>query len=388
MGAHLITGYAGKEHITAADQGGYNAGTLGPGKYVLPLGNMFAYEVISNNLIKIRDGELVNQGRHINIPVNDYEECEIDNGIQSLKRNDLIVIRYEKNADTGIESANMIVIKGISGETAVDPNYTTGNIFKSDSVDDFPLYRIKLTGLNITAVEPLFNTIISFKSLLDLVGNTSIKGIGNGTITSAIAAQNTILGKKVNDETFDSHKNSSDHDGRYYTESEINTLLNGKAPASHASTGTVYGVGTTDRWGHIRIVNGFTHAQYYDGYALSGYAGYLLKKEIDAITESPTWKNTNTSGKSTDVMYSRKAGIGFVLCTSAPHNQVAANTWVTLGNIPDGYRPTQNTPFVGAYGSLPIIGYVYTNGNIVIYSTTAIPTTGNAICFNVSYPLA
>lgn len=171
MGAHLITGYAGKEHITAADQGLYNAGTLGTGKYVLPVGNMFAASVITNNLVKIKDGCLVNQGRNINIAVNDYEECEIDNGIQALKRNDLIVIRYEKNADTGIETASTIVIKGVSGETAVDPEYTTGNIFASDNVDDFPLYRVKLEGLNITAVEPLFNAIVSFKSLMDSVAS-------------------------------------------------------------------------------------------------------------------------------------------------------------------------------------------------------------------------
>lgn len=169
MGAHLITGYAGKEHITAADQGLYNAGTLGDGKYVLPIGSMFEAVTITNNLVKIKDGCLVNQGRNINIAVNDYEECEIDNGIQALKRNDLIVIRYEKNADTGIETASTIVIKGVSGETAVDPEYTTGNIFNGDNVDDFPLYRVKLEGLNITAVEPLFNTMVSFKTLIKMV---------------------------------------------------------------------------------------------------------------------------------------------------------------------------------------------------------------------------
>lgn len=171
MGAHCITGYAGKEHITAADQGMYNAGTLGTGKYVLPIGSMFEAVTITNNLIKIKDGCLVNQGRNINIAVNDYEECEIDNGIQALKRNDLIVIRYEKNADTGIETASTIVIKGVSGETAVDPEYATGNIFNGDNVDDFPLYRVKLEGLNITAVEPLFNTIVSFKTLIDTVAS-------------------------------------------------------------------------------------------------------------------------------------------------------------------------------------------------------------------------
>ncbi len=206
MGAHCITGYAGKEHITAADQGMYNAGTLGTGKYVLPIGSMFEAVTITNNLIKIKDGCLVNQGRNINIAVNDYEECEIDNGIQALKRNDLIVIRYEKNADTGIETASTIVIKGVSGETAVDPEYTKGNIFNGDNVDDFPLYRVKLEGLNITAVEPLFNTIVSFKGLIDIVDSLN-KGLTN---------LNTNL---------TTHKTSSDHDDRYYTETEVDNKL-------------------------------------------------------------------------------------------------------------------------------------------------------------------
>ena len=210
MGAHCITGYAGKEHITAADQGMYNAGTLGTGKYVLPIGSMFSASIITNNLVKIKDGCLVNQGRNINIAVNDYEECEIDNGIQALKRNDLIVIRYEKNADAGIETASTIVIKGVSGETAVDPEYTTGNIFNGDNVDDFPLYRVKLEGLNITAVEPLFNTIVSFKALMDSVTSLN-KGYAN---------LNTNLTK---------HKTSSDHDDRYYTEVEIDNKLSQKS---------------------------------------------------------------------------------------------------------------------------------------------------------------
>ena len=223
MGAHLITGYAGKEHITAADQGLYNAGTLGTGKYVLPIGSMFEASIITNNLVKIKDGCLVNQGRNINIAVNDYEECEIDNGIQALKRNDLIVIRYEKNADTGIETASTIVIKGVSGETAVDPEYTKGNIFNGDNVDDFPLYRVKLDGLNIIAVEPLFNTIVSFKTLADTVASLN-KGYANlntnlTNLSTEFTSDKDALAK---------HKNSSDHDSRYYTKTQNNTLLNAK----------------------------------------------------------------------------------------------------------------------------------------------------------------
>ena len=53
MGAHIVTGYAGKEHVTSADAGALNAGIVGSGKYVLKTGNQFAVEIVSNNLIKV-----------------------------------------------------------------------------------------------------------------------------------------------------------------------------------------------------------------------------------------------------------------------------------------------------------------------------------------------
>lgn len=65
MGAHIVTGYAGKEHVTSADAGALNAGIVGSRKYVLKTGNQFAAEIVSNNLIKVKSGDLVNQGRHM-----------------------------------------------------------------------------------------------------------------------------------------------------------------------------------------------------------------------------------------------------------------------------------------------------------------------------------
>ncbi len=159
MGAHLVTGYAGENHITAADQGQYNAGTVGTGRYVLETGSMFEAEVKSNNLIRIKDGDLVNQGRHISIAPDDYADCAIDNGLQAVKRNDLIVMRYTQNPNTLVESAQVVVIKGVSGDTATDPSYTTGDILNGAQTDDYPLYRVSLDGLNITTVEQLFSTV-------------------------------------------------------------------------------------------------------------------------------------------------------------------------------------------------------------------------------------
>lgn len=217
MGVHLVTGYAGKEHITSADHGAYNAGTYGPGKYVLRTGNMFAAEVISNNLIKIKDGDLINQGRHINIAVNDYEECEIDNGQQSLKRNDLIVVRYTKNNETMIETAQVLVLKGVSSATPADPKYVTGDILNGAETDDFPLYRVRLNGLNIEKVEPLFSTIVSVKDILSLIGNKDISKLGDGTITGGLSTLNTDLVGKA--------PTNHNHDTRYYTKAQVDTDL-------------------------------------------------------------------------------------------------------------------------------------------------------------------
>ena len=163
--AHLITGHAGTQHIMPSDDGAFNAGVVGAGKYVFELGNKFGYEIVSNNLVKILDGELVNQGRHMNIPVNNYEEVTIENGLQGVKRYDLICMRYTKNADTSIESAEMVVVKGTSSASPFDPICTEGNILEGALVDDFPLYRVRLDGLNIEGVDCLFDTVPSIEAV-------------------------------------------------------------------------------------------------------------------------------------------------------------------------------------------------------------------------------
>lgn len=180
MGAHIVTGHAGKEHVTSADAGALNAGIVGSGKYVLKTGNQFAAEIVSNNLIKVKSGDLVNQGRHMRIDANDYEEVTIQNGAQSVKRNDLIVMRYKKDTSTLIETAEIVVIKGTAGATATDPTYTSGDILAGATQDDFPLYRVELNGLNIEKVTPLFSTVPNLNelntNLVKFATNTMRKG--------------------------------------------------------------------------------------------------------------------------------------------------------------------------------------------------------------------
>lgn len=196
MSLNLITGYSGTSHITSASDGCTNAGLYGKGKYVLNIAEKFGAEIISNNLIRIKSGYAINQGRKIELAINDYEEVEIDNGLQGVKRCDLIVIHYEKNLTTGIETGSVKVIKGTSGDTYSDPAYTSGDIINGANEDDFLLYRVKINGLSIEAVEPLFTVTESLMTLLDnmqenskkLMGEADISKIGNGTVKGAIVA--------------------------------------------------------------------------------------------------------------------------------------------------------------------------------------------------------
>lgn len=161
MALHLVTGYKGTPHITAEDVGSFNAGILGSGEYVMNLGNKFAASLTTSNTVRILDGELMLQGRHVSLKKNTYEELTINNGEAGKNRNDLIVVRYTKDGTTGEENAVFAVIQGISTEgTATDPEYTTGDLLSGDCLlHEMPLYRITLTGLTVGEPEALFEVM-------------------------------------------------------------------------------------------------------------------------------------------------------------------------------------------------------------------------------------
>jgi hypothetical protein len=167
---HLVTGYAGQEHVTASDAGSFNLAMMGNGQFVLDRGNKFSASIISNTKVRIMDGDILMQGRHLRQVENTYTEVVFDNGTQGLKRNDLVVIRYEKDSTTGIESASFKVIKGTSVESnPVDPEYTEGDITEltGDLVNEMPLYRVSFDGLTIQTPVALFDTLDTWKNLQD-----------------------------------------------------------------------------------------------------------------------------------------------------------------------------------------------------------------------------
>lgn len=172
---HLVTGYAGAPHVTAADQGSLVEALIRSGQFVMEAGANFAASVITNNKIRVSDGELLMQGRHVKLIPGAYVDLTIENGVQDHLRNDLIVARYTRNSETGIEECSLVVLKGTPEQSnPSDPKYTTGNLNADGAMQhDFPLYRVPLSGLNVGNLVALFNPQKSlFDALLNLTGGT------------------------------------------------------------------------------------------------------------------------------------------------------------------------------------------------------------------------
>lgn len=158
---HLVTGYAGEAHITAEDHGSFNAALTEGGNYVLKRGNRLSASIIDNSTVRVLDGDLLVQGRHVRLSDSAYVDLYIETGTQGKYRNDLIVARYTRNTVSGVEECNLVVIKGTPvASNPSDPAYTSGDLLVNhDAQTDFPLYRVRLNGLIPEDVEPLFEVI-------------------------------------------------------------------------------------------------------------------------------------------------------------------------------------------------------------------------------------
>ena len=170
----LMDSYAGGPHITETQIGLANQATFGPDDYVLGGGRESEAQVLTNNSIRIFDAVYCIQGRRDVIPASGYTDVTIANGTQGMNRNDIIVRRYKKDESSEIESTEYAVIKGTpnAGE-ALDPEVTIGDIRTGATLHEMKLYRVKIEGLNITAVEPLFNILKNMAVLQQEIAKTN-----------------------------------------------------------------------------------------------------------------------------------------------------------------------------------------------------------------------
>ncbi|WP_139652779.1 phage baseplate protein [Raoultibacter phocaeensis] len=149
MSVELVTGKGATDHVGAEDFGAYQAYTYGPDEYIL---HGCEATVIDSNTIRISEGDLLVQGRHVR--VKGSEDVAIQSGIVGRNRKDLICVRYAKDQN-GIEDAPISAIVGtpVEGE-AVYPPTIEGDLLAGDVAADFPLFSVSISGLEVGVPVP------------------------------------------------------------------------------------------------------------------------------------------------------------------------------------------------------------------------------------------
>lgn len=153
----LVDGYnGGVAHITADQIRDHNIGMYGNGDYVLPVGDQFSYEIVDNNTVKLSSGMIVMCGARAVTGYGKTETLVIENGTSGYKRSDIIVAEYNKDNESLIESVSVKVVKGTLGTSYSDPALVQGNIRAGATKRQAALYRVKINGLSIEAVEQMW----------------------------------------------------------------------------------------------------------------------------------------------------------------------------------------------------------------------------------------
>ena len=206
---NIITGYRAEPHITAQQDRDVNIGIFGGGAMILKgVGSEMAATVISANEVEIADGALVAEGCTAEIQYGTTESMTIENGEQGMLRVDLIVARYTKTAGTGVESMELAVVKGTSAASnPAVPTYNTGTIADGDSPVDFPIYRVNLSGISITSVDALVDTVSISDSIEDLYDRVEVLYEDALTIRFALERDNVTIAAGDSFAWFGAHVN-------------------------------------------------------------------------------------------------------------------------------------------------------------------------------------
>lgn len=173
----IVSGRTGSPHVTSQQFRQMLEGIIGQGSYIITSGENLKPELSSNNLLKIRSGMMAHHGCISCVDIGTYDEVTLTNGSQGMKRIDLIVNRYTRNAETEVENCSWKVIQGkpVASNPAV-PAYTSGNLQNGDLVDECPAFEVHYDGINVAEV----------KSLLSVTDGLS-------ELSSNLAKTNTVL---------------------------------------------------------------------------------------------------------------------------------------------------------------------------------------------------
>ena len=190
---NIITGYRNEPHYTNQQMRDENISVYGDGVYILNVGSKMAATIVSANEVTISDGLVVAQGCTAEVERGTTESIAVDNGEQGMLRKDLIVLRYTRDASTNIEDMELDIIKGTpASSNPATPSYTSGSIADGDTLVEFPIYTVNLSGITIQSVTRLVDYVtIPTKAYVDGI-NTTLTNLINTTKTQLQNSINTL----------------------------------------------------------------------------------------------------------------------------------------------------------------------------------------------------
>lgn len=187
----IVSGRTGLPHVTSQQFRQMLEGIIGQGSYIITSGENLKPELSSNNLLKIRSGMMAHHGCISCVDIGTYDEVTLTNGSQGMKRIDLIVNRYTRNAETEVENCSWKVIQGkpVASNPAV-PAYASGNLQNGDLVDECPAFEVHYDGINVTEVKSLLSVT---DGLSGLSSNLTKANSKITTTNTNLAKTNTVL---------------------------------------------------------------------------------------------------------------------------------------------------------------------------------------------------
>lgn len=171
-GITVNTAPEAEPHIYAEDDAAIYQAIFG-GDGVSTIGQACKATVLSNNKVRIADGVICVGGHMARIPYGEYCDCEIANGQSGKNRNDIIVAKFLTTGTGGIDTMTCEVKEGVADTTAADPALTQDDVYTGGKIRECPLYRVKIEGLSIVAVEQLFDLKPTAEELKELIDRTN-----------------------------------------------------------------------------------------------------------------------------------------------------------------------------------------------------------------------
>ena len=164
MGQKAITIYtpaADGAHIHAEDDAQLNRARFN-GSGITLCDNALACTVVNNNTVRLASGQYSNQWYMIAVVGGTTADLTVDSGSAGEYRKDLIVADFIRGGGDTADTHVFTVIKGTpaaSAASATDPTLTQEDLSTGGSHRQEALYRINISGTEITSIERVANYV-------------------------------------------------------------------------------------------------------------------------------------------------------------------------------------------------------------------------------------